>query len=353
MQNIERVGAVALLFILVTILVVALWDDGGDTSLTAARSQGQARLDPAGGRQAPPRRTAPRTDAESTRRGERRGAPRKPTSKDAEGLRAVRAAGRREDRSLLGDASSVAPVAEVAPSALPAGTARSPQTDPVPLDVPTGGKEPGKRLLDQGWDNGRATRGKTAQVAQPASSGRKHKSTVVPATKTASNAAAESGSGLTHRVRSGETLGEIARMHLGKASLWPKIAHLNGLEGDRIREGQVLRLPVGSKPLAASTPASGNRTGGKTGQARLASTSSGQRTYVIRKGDVLSLIAQRELGSAKRWPEILSLNPGLDEKKLAVGATILLPLRSAGAAVERVALASSTRPRDSKRPYVH
>src|SRR4051812_25084218 len=33
-----------------------------------------------------------------------------------------------------------------------------------------------------------------------------------------------------------------------------------------------------------------------------------QRTYTVKSGDSLSLIAQRELGDASRWPEIHELN---------------------------------------------
>ncbi len=51
----------------------------------------------------------------------------------------------------------------------------------------------------------------------------------------------------------------------------------------------------------------------------------------MRKGDVLGTIALSQLGSSKRWPEILDLNPGLDPKKLWVGKKILLPTTQAPA----------------------
>ncbi|MFQ5504073.1 MAG: LysM peptidoglycan-binding domain-containing protein [Planctomycetota bacterium] len=56
----------------------------------------------------------------------------------------------------------------------------------------------------------------------------------------------------------------------------------------------------------------------------------GKRSYVIRKGDTLGEIAQRELGSSRFVKEILARNPGIDPLKLAVGNEIELPLSVAG-----------------------
>jgi len=49
------------------------------------------------------------------------------------------------------------------------------------------------------------------------------------------------------------------------------------------------------------------------------------RTYTVKAGDTLGEIARRELGSAKRWEEIQSLNGSLDPKRLRAGMTIKLP----------------------------
>jgi len=53
----------------------------------------------------------------------------------------------------------------------------------------------------------------------------------------------------------------------------------------------------------------------------------GGSTYTIRKKDTLWSIATRYLGSGKRWPEIVAVNPGLDPKKLRIGQTIKIPQR--------------------------
>ena len=56
-------------------------------------------------------------------------------------------------------------------------------------------------------------------------------------------------------------------------------------------------------------------------------TKSAYRTYVIKKGDVLSRIARRLLGKSSRWPEIKKLNPKLDERNLRPGIQINVPAR--------------------------
>ncbi len=49
------------------------------------------------------------------------------------------------------------------------------------------------------------------------------------------------------------------------------------------------------------------------------------RTHTIQPRDTLYSLAQRYLGSGKRWQEIQAMNPGLDPKKLPVGKEILIP----------------------------
>lgn len=51
---------------------------------------------------------------------------------------------------------------------------------------------------------------------------------------------------VTHTVAKGETLSAIAKQHLGKASLWPRIYAANRDlldDPDRIKPGQVLKIP--------------------------------------------------------------------------------------------------------------
>jgi len=319
MQKTERVGAVALLFILVTIVAVALWDDGtGGEAVAASAHDEDATVQQ---QKAPRESQGPQQEAQ--RRQQR---PQQQARSDRDrhdGVRVTRAADRGRSQNLLAGAGDVAPVRARGaqdpvlteqPTAL---QERRPTADDVGLD-PT--------LRANGWNNGRQPRGEEpvalgAEVSTPRQrqrDSRKRKTDPAPA----GGAAGPVASGRSHVVHRGETLGEIAQRRLGRASRWPEIAVLNGLDGERIIEGQRLRLPgdavAGSIAAPSVLPAA-------RAASRPVRDTSGGRTYTIRKGDVLGLIAQRELGTAKRWKEILSLNPGLDEKKLVVGATLLLP----------------------------
>ena len=55
--------------------------------------------------------------------------------------------------------------------------------------------------------------------------------------------------------------------------------------------------------------------------------STGPWYYTIKKGDVLSIISQRELGTARRVKDILALNPGLNPLALQPGDRIKMPPR--------------------------
>jgi nucleoid-associated protein YgaU len=58
--------------------------------------------------------------------------------------------------------------------------------------------------------------------------------------------AAAPAAGKTHTVKAGDTLGAIAKQHLGSAAAYMKIFELNKdvlTDPDKIKPGQVLRLP--------------------------------------------------------------------------------------------------------------
>ena len=118
-----------------------------------------------------------------------------------------------------------------------------------------------------------------------------------------------------HVITPGDTLQSISLVHFGTTKRWPEIASLNNItNADRIREGQKLRLPSGepSRPLPKSSSQPATRTPTST-------------TYTVAKGDTLSAIAQKMLGSAKRWREIKSLNGINDPAEIRIGNVLNLP----------------------------
>lgn len=136
-------------------------------------------------------------------------------------------------------------------------------------------------------------------------------------------------------VKSGDSPARIAKRQLGSESRVNEILALNpGLNPKNLKVGQELILPAGAAPVAAQTPAQPVVAAAKPASPSAAkpiaasapkASSKGGRSYKVQKGDTLSAIARRELGSASRAKDIQSMNPGLDPAKLKVGQTIQLP----------------------------
>ena len=128
----------------------------------------------------------------------------------------------------------------------------------------------------------------------------------------------------TYVVKNGDTLGTIAQRELGSTKRWKEIEALNGVKPERLAVGMTLKLPAGSavvgEPLLARTQPEP-----KTKQAPTQAPKSSARTYTVRAGDSLSKIASAQLGNADRHGEILALNPGVKADKLAVGQVLRLP----------------------------
>lgn len=107
-----------------------------------------------------------------------------------------------------------------------------------------------------------------------------------------------------HTVRSGDTLGEIARRYRTSVNA---IKSLNGLKSNLIRPGQVLRVPsrggVEASPAAAPAAAAGEKV-----------------TYTVRGGDTLFQIAQ----SFKTTVDKIKAENGLSSDILFVGQKLVV-----------------------------
>jgi nucleoid-associated protein YgaU len=134
-----------------------------------------------------------------------------------------------------------------------------------------------------------------------------------------------------YTIQSGDSLALIAKRQLGAESRWTEIQNANpGLDPKRLKLGATIQLPAGAAPAptkspiakaATKVPAKAKPAAAPKSDTSVAST----RTYKIKKGDLLRSIARTQLGDENRWKEIQAMNPGLDPTKLAVGSTIKLP----------------------------
>jgi nucleoid-associated protein YgaU len=159
----------------------------------------------------------------------------------------------------------------------------------------------------------------------------------------------------------GESLYSICKQEYGDGSLADALARYNKSavpDPRRIRKGVTIRVPPvetlrgGKSPRASAEVArtdapamaaselvaveardvvgTGRRVDViETPAAPTKPTDSG-RVYVVKKGDTLTSIAQRELGSKGRWKDIVSANGGSlkDPAALAPGMKIRIPSRS-------------------------
>ena len=123
-----------------------------------------------------------------------------------------------------------------------------------------------------------------------------------------------------YTIRDGDTLYAIAKRELGNGSLWTSIRDLNGLkDGKSLRVGTKLRLPTA---------------GGGIERVALGGTAAPEepamREYVVREGDTLIDIAERQLGKRSRWTELHEINKSRvkDPNHVAPGTRLLLPAAS-------------------------
>jgi LysM repeat protein len=163
-------------------------------------------------------------------------------------------------------------------------------------------------------------------------------------------------------VKSGDSFSRIARVQLGAESRWREIADLNPkVDPKSLGVGQKLILPSGAQGAQASdgmiaddaSAKTSKPTPAKSGRASSAGSSTpkkaekplaSNRACVVQKGDTLRSIARRELGDERRWKEIASANPGVDPKKLAIGARLKLPKGEELVAVNAPAASFSKKP---------
>ena len=102
---------------------------------------------------------------------------------------------------------------------------------------------------------------------------------------------------VTHRVTRGETLWSIAEQHLGEGTRYTEIVELNRdtvPSSHWIRPGQTLRLPA-------------------AGDGEADAGDDGAGTHTVERGDTLWEIAEEELGSGARYPELVEATDQVEQ----------------------------------------
>jgi LysM repeat protein len=123
----------------------------------------------------------------------------------------------------------------------------------------------------------------------------------------------------THRVKTGETLAQIAALTHSSVD---DLVHANALkDGNAVRAGQELKIPI--ETVTPAKPAE-KKPGGSPAIQSAMVRDSGQ-TYIVAKGDNPLTIA-RKFGVNQE--EMLKLNKVDDPKKLQIGTKLRLPVKS-------------------------
>ena len=143
-------------------------------------------------------------------------------------------------------------------------------------------------------------------------------------------AGAPAGKQMEYVVKSGDCLSTIAQRELGSVKHLPRLREGNGLRSDELNIGQRLILPHIGKtaPVRGTTikrtpPPAADTVKVKKESAASALTGK-EKEYVVKSGDCLSTIAQRELGSVKYLQRLRDAN-GLRSDDLSIGQRLILP----------------------------
>lgn len=112
--------------------------------------------------------------------------------------------------------------------------------------------------------------------------------------------------GKTYTVVKGDTLADISKKVLGSATKWKELVKANpGVSPENLKIGQKLNVPEAGAATVSPAPAVGG--------------------YTVKANDTLRSIARTQLGSDKRWKEILDANPGLNPKAMRAGQVLVMP----------------------------
>lgn len=301
MNSNDRYAVIALMFLLVIVAVAVFWDDGGEAHAASPGGAEVAALD----EQRPP---APERGTYVPERGglPLGGSDELPPISDR-----VRTQGLRDDGH------------RVEPGVRGSGLGTDAFDGPVPAERLAPERVPEAPLLP------RRPEGESGFLKPPTPAPREDANRVTPSAPKEPKAAPikkdtpkKSAGPRIHVVQPGDSLSAIAVKKCGTSEAIDEIARLNGLDDiHTIHEGDELLLPA--------RRSSASSTGSKAVASAPKPEAKGRRTVTIVKGEALSLVLDRELGSYIHTIALVeALNPGLDRNRIREGQEIILPLPS-------------------------
>lgn len=194
------------------------------------------------------------------------------------------------------------------------------------------------------------------------------------------NVAPPAATATEYVVQSGDSLAKIAAKTLGNANRWKEIQAANGnIDPKSLTPGHKLKIPAGGTVAAATKtaatptakvasnntpkvgtslvnalpPKSATKVAPMTAEAKKSDAKSAPKeasaktasTYTVKQGDLIRKIAEAQLGSADRWKDIVAANPGIDANKLFVGQKLKLPGAPRAAESTKPVVAAAGKPR--------
>jgi nucleoid-associated protein YgaU len=307
MQQIERYGVIALVFLLVTIVAVSFWGD--------SKSPGfWSRLTGRGG--------ANKTEiAKNSATAERAVDNALPlTSNPAPtGIDTAPQAQPVPGAPVAQGAPGVAqPLAPTAQSAM--ANANAPANNAPAFGANGAVHLPGNAPQP---NNAAPAQSPFIATAQPTATPQASEQVAHKAQKTA----APTGPTIEYVVQKGDSLASIAQKNLGSSSRWTEIQSLNGgIQPKALRVGTKLKLPITATAKSTTEKSAPKPEPAATKKPAPSSSETQPGTvYVVHAGDTLRTIAEKKLGNADRWKDIVAANPGLDAHKLVVGKSLKMP----------------------------
>lgn len=158
-----------------------------------------------------------------------------------------------------------------------------------------------------------------SSFARPAAPDPRAEPPAAPAAGAAQPAAAGADGARQYRVRENDTMSKIARREYGDANLAAWLLQVNGIQDPtKLGIGDLILLPPAPPPAAAAATA-------PTKPAPAAAPAGSVRSVVVRKGETLGEIAQREYGSVRYTEALMKANGMRKPEELRAGQTLTLP----------------------------